>query len=234
MKKYINFINSLSTKLPLEFHGLDSFYFLNCIANIFLIIIFGILGILSISLLPFVLIANIIYFIFKIIIYIKYKNKMNNTGSVITTALNKLSIELLKKDEHYTLKNILTNDYLIINRETSLEEFIFDFVRTYNFYYFTIGSPRRYVVCEGGKRRSLGDIFLISKEHYPNCTIEEVLKILIKLYDIGNINGSYCTNICKYVFYHTCQSRYRDADCQVEYESDLKFSDYINYYNNKK
>jgi len=193
----------------------------------------GTLGILSISLLPFVLIADIIYFIFKIIIHIKYKNKMNNTGSVITTALNELSIKLLKKDEHYLLKHNITKNYLIIHHQTSLKEFIFDFVRTYNYNYFTIDSQRGYVVCESHKRRSLGDIFLISRKHYPNCTIEEVLKILIKLYVNGDINGSYCTDICKYVFYNWDKSVHRNADCQVEYESDLKFSDYINYYNNK-
>lgn len=76
-------------------------------------------------------------------------------------------------------------------------------------------------------RRSLGDIYRISKQYYPNVTLIEVLQALIKMLDKGDIGGSRCNQIKKYVF-HT-DSRTIKLDDWVEYTLDWRFKDIYEY-----
>ncbi len=56
------------------------------------------------------------------------------------------------------------------------------------------------------KRRSLGDIYMICKYYYPNCTLQEVVKLLyvtlIDELDEG-MRTSYCNTIRKRVWYYS-------------------------------
>lgn len=106
---------------------------------------------------------------------------------------------------------------------TSLEIFIKNLVREYNYKYDTLDG--KVITCFRGKRRSLGDIYLICRHYYPNCRIEEVLTILINLLQERKIYGSYCSTINKYVFH--LSSTFTNTNCEVEYTEDYEFSEFV-------
>ena len=134
----------------------------------------------------------------------------------------------LKPDEDY-LKN--ANKYLKIyskcllffkgkyylenyehNKILLLDEFIINFIRNYNNQYNTKKRLLYFIpitICGIGRRRSLGDIFLICKTYYPNCKIDDVLKILYE-----NTSYSRCNEIKKMVFYY---NGYKNNYHKIEY-----------------
>ncbi len=73
-----------------------------------------------------------------------------------------------------------------------------------------------------GKRRSLGDIFMICRYYYPNCTLKDVLRILyIELpahYESG-FRSNNCRQIHKRVWYYSSGNGniYMQADENDEY-----------------
>ncbi len=90
----------------------------------------------------------------------------------------------------------------------SLEEFILLFINKLNREFITVtNNPTvNFDVCGIRKRRSLGDIFLITLHYYPSVTVKEVHETLHNLYTKEKITGIYCTDIKKRVYssiYHT-------------------------------
>lgn len=128
--------------------------------------------------------------------------------------------ELLKDANYYHL------DKYVLNRELDLKTFIKNFVREYSKQHTTYHDMR--FICDRNRRRSLGDIFLICRCYFPNCTLKEVLGYLIELLENSEIYGSYCSTIEKYVFHYQTRTYYTDQ--KVEYSEDLKFKDFIKYY----
>ena len=183
-----------------------------------------------ITIIPFTIINFIlktIYF-FKITLFEKYtlakkkkkllvilKNYANDCEKQINGYL-----ALAKKHE--------SENFLEIPKDITLQQFIKTLVRQYNYKYDTVFVKNEYstrVQCFSGKRRSLGDIYLICKHYYPNCKIEEVLSILINLLQNKQIYGSYCTTIHKYVFHSS--SSFTKTKCEVEYCEEYYFSDFV-------
>jgi hypothetical protein len=69
-------------------------------------------------------------------------------------------------------------------------------------------SPRTYWVrdkrlqCDGGKNRSFDDLLLLSKNYYPDTTIEELVNVVSKAIELVRENGKnsiiyYCSTIEK-------------------------------------
>ncbi len=119
--------------------------------------------------------------------------------------------KLLKKEGLYKFRN-----YEIKTNNIPLNIFIKNFFIDYNYSYNTVNKKNK-VICATGRRRSLGDIYLICKYYYPNCTIIEVFKELIALLNLGNINTQKCSDIRKYVFYSNRASSHRSLYNCVEY-----------------
>lgn len=117
------------------------------------------------------------------------------------------------------------------NPHDSLEDFVKSFVLSYRHHYCTINALGN-IICYPGKRRSIGDIFLICKYYYPGCTLQQVLGILVGLLEDNKISGGWCSTINKFVF-HYDSSNY-GIDNRVEYDSNIKFRDVVNYFNKKK
>jgi hypothetical protein len=83
--------------------------------------------------------------------------------------------------------------------------------------------------CGTDRRRSLGDIYLITKHYFPNVTILQVLHTLFELIDSKKISGSFCTMISKYVFHN--DSKYTSFNDLVEYNNyNNKLIDYYKAY----
>jgi len=163
-------------------------------------------------------------FISLIIPYIKYKERLErkNILKTIKYDLEKHAENLHKYDKYYHLGD----DF--VDEGRALSNFIYNFILDFNYKYYTY-DLNNYTICAPGKRRSLGDIYLICKYYYPDCTIEEVLKILIKHLknNTTDIKGSYCYDIQKYVFTSSRSSDHIVLRVQTEY-SNLQFIDFYN------
>lgn len=90
------------------------------------------------------------------------------------------------------------------NLPDTLEEFLQNFFVTYNNEHPTIYVESKKEQTSVGRRRSLGDIFLICKYYYPSCNLNDVVKILFKTFPtkLKGFRSSYCYTINKRVFYY--------------------------------
>jgi len=90
-------------------------------------------------------------------------------------------------------------------RKETLEQFIEDFFTEHNTEKDTIFvQDTRQIQTEKGKRRSLGDIFMIIKYYYPTATLQQVLRILLVVLPgrLGGFRTSMCSIINKRVWYY--------------------------------
>lgn len=96
---------------------------------------------------------------------------------------------------------------LLRNRGTqSLQAFLQEFFTNWNAEKDTIFADNREVQTQAGKRRSVGDIFMICKYYYPSCTLKQVYKAL--LIDMpasmpAGFRTSKCSTIGKRVWYYS-------------------------------
>lgn len=92
---------------------------------------------------------------------------------------------------------------LLKKRKESLRDFLIAFFEDWNERFNTIYVNTKEVQTDTGRRRSLGDIYMICKYYYPNCTLSEVFETLHDL--CSNRQGfrtSYCYTINKRVYYY--------------------------------
>jgi hypothetical protein len=117
-----------------------------------------------------------------------------------------------------------TADNLFKNVEQSLESFLTNFLRVYNKKYITT-YINGHVQCNSGKRRSLGDIYMICKNYYPECTLHEVIGLLYvvlpaQMKDLGVIR---CETIEKKVWYIYGSSRFDSKEIDDEWGNNYKY-----------
>lgn len=120
------------------------------------------------------------------------------------------------KEQHkdiFTLENkILSLNTIPIRLEKTLKkrketpkEFLIKFFTDYNNEKNTIYCDTLIVQTATGKRRSLGDIFMIMRYYYPDITLTEVLTLLYNTlpnYFGNGFRTSYCNTIKKRVWYY--------------------------------
>jgi len=179
-----------------------------------------------------ILLASLIIFIFTIIMFIPFNISLlfeyvyvkfnGSLGKKYTLkVINKYYNEIIPKNRYYYLQGYK-------HQNISLERFIHKFISVYNDIYPTYEVGDNYYICDTGRRRSAHDIYLICKNYYEGITIDDVLTILVNLRNDNIIKGSYCTNICIYVYHNT--SNHRNDNDNTEYGNGIKFKDLINAY----
>lgn len=147
----------------------------------------------------------------------KYISK--NYKKYIINKLNK-HCENISKDGTLYLGtyNDIIGRYTIIHyleqlnvKPINYKDFIKNFILIYRDCYITFsdGGKERglYNFTDTRRRRSLGDIYLVTKTYFPDVKIQDVVKVLVDLCEKDIIKASYCTTINKYVF-HTDSDRY--------------------------
>lgn len=117
-------------------------------------------------------------------------------------------------------------DYFYGSMFSTKKEFIREFILKYNSNYDTFAGE--YIQCAKNRRRSLGDIYLITKYYYPNCTIEDVIKELIHLLNTKKIAGSYCSTIHKYVFHNQSDAYIKES--KTEYPNNIRWEEIVKVY----
>ncbi len=146
-----------------------------------------------------------------------------------TKRIDKNLIEYGKKltEQYRYFKLVNGNQLEYTNNHTKLSDFIYTFIFSLNNIYYS-AEKDGWINCDIRRRRSLGDIFLICKRYYPDCTIRDVLKELIILLGKKQIGASWCNTIHKYVF-HT-QNRIINYNDRVEFNDKIKFQDLVDLY----
>lgn len=110
----------------------------------------------------------------------------------IVNSLNELETRILKDFNNRTLKF----NVFVRKRSETFEEFKKEFFAR-NQEFETIWSDTKTQQTSSGRRRSLGDIFMICKYYYPNITLLEVVKWL---YSKPYFKGQFCSDIEKRVW----------------------------------
>lgn len=110
-------------------------------------------------------------------------------------------------------------------RKETLEQFIVKFFTKFNLEKDTIFVNTLEVQTSHGKRRSLGDIYMICKYYYPDVTVEEIAKIIYTNLRTHRLRSSFCYNVKKRVWYYseTAESNVYDEDVADEYGHKWKY-----------
>ena len=117
---------------------------------------------------------------------------------------------------------------LLRKRKETVEEFLIKFFTDWNLEKETIYTNDSSIQTNSGKRRSLGDIYMICKYYYKDITLNEVLNllynVLTKSVETG-FRSSYCTTIKKRVWYYLDGSNNQvyNKDQDDEYGNEYNF-----------
>ena len=119
------------------------------------------------------------------------------------------------------------------NRTESLQNFLIKFFvgkgdmeKGWNYSRNTIFVDDSSVQTDAGRRRSLGDIYMICKYYYPQCTLNEVLNLLYIAIPEEITEGfrtSYCNTIHKRVWYYSEGDNNAQIDHTDEFGNSIEF-----------
>jgi hypothetical protein len=113
------------------------------------------------------------------------------------------------------------------DEKITLEQFITTFIKKK---YNTIYKKNKKEQCYSGAYRSMGDIYNLCREYYPDVKVEQVMKCLVNMYKKGEVFSFYCPNIRKRVF-RPITSSYPIGNLNIHKEFDengLNSKDYLN------
>lgn len=170
-----------------------------------------------VAMVPMILVG-MLEFIATPIMYHYEKKKAKKIIKKLKEELSKFQSDL---DKQSTLSFKECNRYELAN---GLNYFLRIQFFIYNEKFQTIDSSNQ-IQCEANKRRSLGDIYLICKHYYPNCSMHQVLYWLVINLHRGSIHACYCNTIHKFVFHRA--SNVNAFDVPVDF-SDLMFDEIYN------
>ena len=148
---------------------------------------------------------------------------------------NNITLSGIANDSYLNAKNDRNKEYVELTIEEVQQkhkdyiEFIKYFMTNYNFNCDTFNSKTGTRVCSNSKRRSVFDIYLITKYYYNHVTFQDVLFTLIDLVTSGQLYTSYCSDVQKYVYYTNWHSTHNRFDRNLEFSSELTFENLINY-----
>lgn len=154
----------------------------------------------------------------------------NNTTTTTTTpratAFNEVEATITRNNPR-----AIRIQGLLRRRRESLQEFLVRFFQEWNLEKNTIYVDDNAVQTAPNKRRSLGDIYMICKYYYPNCTLNEVLNLLYNVVPTVITRGyrtSYCFTINKRVWYYSENSANTVADQAHTDEFGKQYQFYLN------
>lgn len=153
----------------------------------------------------------------------KLKEEEENLKSDLKKWLNGYK-GVLRRNNYFTLKHTVTGEKLEIPYK-NIATFLYYFLTKHNSEFNTYSG--NYLVCGVNRRRSIHDLYLISKHYFPTLTLEELILSLNALIERREICTQYCTTINKYVFYSTSVSSHHSTAHSLEFTNNSK----LNFYN---
>lgn len=154
--------------------------------------------------------------------------KTNNTNSFIE--LQEI-IESNYLDEEIRLEATLKKTAFNLGLEGFLKRFFEEWNKEKNTIYVESGE----IQTEHSKRRSLGDIYMICKYYFPNCTLTEVLILLyitLPNHYTSGFRTSICNQINKRVWYYDSARENTIADKFTGDEYTNNYAYYLELLNN--
>ncbi len=205
-------VESISELTDYEGENFIKAYIIHLIPKLLLIGIATILGVgVFIVLLPVAIVYSILFRIFKI-------EKSTNVETTIYQHLDNQK----NKYKYFRFRNI-DNSNNLANKDNT----VISYLRLF-FFLNSVHDTLRVddcCYCTNGKRRSLGDIYLITQYYRPDITESQLIKGLIQMCLNRELGGSYCNTINKYVF--TQDSLTFNKNSQTEYHPSIQFQDVI-------
>lgn len=116
-------------------------------------------------------------------------------------------------------KGLYLNGY-IHNSSLSLQDFIKKFFdiegSSLNRTFHTYSTVTKLSTCYKGARRSVGDMFLLCRTYYPECTLREVHEYMQSLPSLKlGISSNWCSAAQKRVYKNYSETVYNDQHYQV-------------------
>lgn len=135
---------------------------------------------------------------------------------------------VLRYNEYFTLVHKDTGEKLEIPYK-NITTFLYYFLIKHNSEFNTYRGD--YLVCGVNRRRSIHDLYLISKTYFQTLTLEELILALNDLIEKRQVCTQYCTTINKYVFYSTSVSMHHSTAHSLEFTNNpkLNFHNLIKY-----
>lgn len=142
--------------------------------------------------------------------YKRHKKYVVYRAKVISETMELLEMKLKSQQAlKFQVENSEINSF-------SLNGFLRSFFTKYNIEYNTVNLDNS-LQCHVNRRRSLGDIYLITKYYFPNITLKELIKELLWIQKNFGINSQYCSDVRKHVFYSNSKSDYNSPMSRTEY-----------------
>jgi len=136
----------------------------------------------------------------------------------------------LNKRSAYGLMSINTRSTLI-NTVNNPKAFLRRFFKEYNTNHYTIVDDLdKHIICGPNRRRSIEDIYQITRYYFPKVTLDQVIKLLIELVHENCLGLSKCNDIKKYVFVNKCPYTGVYLDKELEFIAGVNFRQLIKYY----
>lgn len=236
IKKILNSIDGLKESMFCVIDDTDIPVHLNILLTSFICLLGPLVTIVSICILPFVIIMSVLRNLYNRIDekYFKGYHLKDNFIDYFNNLKSKKFTYYLataRTDNNYFSRygqtNYIPDENLNITVDLQLKDFILKFLQNYNKEYFTFCGKR--YICDLHRRRSLGDIYRICKNYYPDCKPEQVLKYLIDLNNEGYIGGSYCNTINRFVFHDEHTQLYIHNRTEYSDNDNIRFADMIKY-----
>lgn len=192
------------------------------------ILIAALLLLVSLVLLPIgiiLIIINVLYIIYKTIINSTYFN-----NSYIKKSLKEYENSLNEKNTYYLTSITGSQKFDCIVLESNIDEFLIKFFNNFNNTYRTHETNTNKYICGISRRRSIGDLYLICKNYFPDTNLDDVIISLIKLVNSDKLGISKCSDIKKYVFVKKNDYTGNYQDKNLEFIHGINFKQLITYY----
>lgn len=151
-------------------------------------------------------------------------------GKHIKKSLIEYEAHLNGKNLYYLVSKTRDHEWSCVVLEDNLEEFIIKFFKSYNKSYDTYDLITHKQVCRAYRRRSIGDIYLICKNYFPDTNLDAVIKCLIRLVKADILAVSKCSDIKKYVFVQKDSYTGNYVAQDIEFIKGINFQQLIAYY----
>lgn len=183
---------------------------------------------LSLLILPITIVMIIINAVYTIVKRI-FKSAFLRV-KYIKKSLNEYEGRLNKRSTYYLKQHTAAKSWDCVVLDPSIEEFLIKFFNVYNRSYSTYRSGTDELICRNYRRRSVGDLYLICKNYFPDTNLDEVLISLIKLVKSDKLAVSKCSEIKKYVFVTKDSYTGNYLDKELDFIKGINFEQLIAYY----
>ena len=203
----------------------DNLGILVLVCEVILLSVVALVSLLKIPVGMVMISINAIYSLFKLIVGHTYWNKF-----YIRKSLNDYETSLNKRNSYFLCDKQRGGDWTCVVLDPNMEDFIAKFFKNLNATYDTYEMNSNKLICRRHKKRSIGDTYLVCKNYYPEATLDDVIKCLIRLINSEIIAVSKCSEINKYVFVKKDSyiNNYRTKD--LEFIKGINFEQLTKYY----